>query len=811
MYLFHTCFSIDSITTTKPLRDNDTIVSSQSTFKLGFFSPPNTTNRYLGIWYNKLPVLDVIWVANRMNPLKDSSGVVQISKDGNLQLINGLNKVLWSSNVTSLQGNNASMVARLLESGSLALLPASSSADNDAPLWQSFEHPTDRIMPSMTVSTKGSNDIKKLMIAWKSLSDPAYGRYSVGLDSYTLPEIIISDGDTPRWRSGPWNGNLFIGIPYNNTDNTNSGFNLQTDRQGVITVTYTYTDTTLLTNYELGDDGTFFRKLWVDDQQKWVSEWKVPQTECDLYGKCGAFGVCNPRNPVICECLKGFQPKNEEAWKKGNWSSGCVRSKPLQCGVRGGIPDKFYSLSNVKNPAKAHWSMGLDQDQCREQCTNNCSCIAYAFDSGAGCMSWSGDLVDTQTLSNGGVDLYLRLEHSELAESKKKVIVKAVTISLAGVIILLTIYCLLWRKAKERGKKLLKKKTLKDIFGGNISPDKLEELPLFDIKRLQIATNYFHESNQLGQGGFGLVYKGTLEDGQEIAVKRLSRASGQGTEEFVNEVNVISKLQHRNLVKLMGCCVEGEEKMLVYEYMPNKSLDAILFDEQKQENLSWENRFNIIDGICRGLLYLHRDSRLRIIHRDLKTSNILLDENLNPKISDFGMARIFVGNVDQADTRRVVGTYGYMPPEYAMEGKFSEKSDVFSFGVILLEIISGIKSNHFWHPDESLTLLGYAWKLWKEGNIDPLIDKMINKPRFKDQILTCVKVGLLCVQELAKDRPNIFAVIPMLTNHSENLPDPKKPAFLTRQEDYSEINSSLKSYEASSINDVSITIISSGR
>ncbi|PKI73758.1 hypothetical protein CRG98_005829 [Punica granatum] len=185
---------------------------------------------------------------------------------------------------------------------------------------------------------------------------------------------------------------------------------------------------------------------------------------------------------------------------------------------------------------------------------------------------------------------------------------------------------------------------------------KLQDLKLLSFEELSTATDSFSSAIKLGEGGFGPVYMGKLLDGQEVAVKRLSRASDQGLEEFMNEMVVISKVQHRNLVRLLGCCVEREEKILVYEFMPNKSLDVFLFDPVKKDELDWSKRFKIIDGICRGLLYLHRDSRLRIIHRDLKASNILLDEELNPKISDFGMARIFGAKEDQANTRRVVGT-----------------------------------------------------------------------------------------------------------------------------------------------------------
>ncbi|KAL3576884.1 hypothetical protein D5086_022167, partial [Populus alba] len=363
------------------------------------------------------------------------------------------------------------------------------------------------------------------------------------------------------------------------------------------------------------------------------------------------------------------------------------------------------------------WSSSITEQKCRYDCWNNCSCVAYAYYTGIYCMLWRGNLTDIKMFSSGGADLYIRLAYTELDNKKinLKVIISLTVVVGAIAIAICVFYS--WRRIdrKRKSKKvfLSKRKVGYPILSDeNMTPDnlnhvKLQELPLFSLQTLIDATDNFNTANKLGQGGFGPVYKGKLSDGQEIAVKRLSRSSGQGFDEFMNEVVVISKLQHRNLVRILGCCVEGEEKMLLYEYMPNKSLDAFLFDSLRKQLLDWKNRFKIVEGICRGLLYLHRDSRLRIIHRDLKASNILLDQELNPKISDFGMARIFGNHEDQANTRRVVGTYGYMSPEYAMEGRFSEKSDVFSFGVLLLEIISGRKNSSFYGNEDDLSLLGY--------------------------------------------------------------------------------------------------------
>ncbi|KAJ9566150.1 hypothetical protein OSB04_002116 [Centaurea solstitialis] len=294
------------------------------------------------------------------------------------------------------------------------------------------------------------------------------------------------------------------------------------------------------------------------------------------------------------------------------------------------------------------------------------------------------------------------------------------------------------------------------------------------------ATNDFAENNKLGQGGFGLVYKGKLQNGKEIAVKRLSRNSGQGEQEFKNEVLLLARLQHRNLVRLLGFSIEGYERLLMYEFVENASLDQFIFDPIKRATLDWETRHKIIQGVARGLLYLHEDSRLKIIHRDMKASNVLLDAQMNPKIADFGMARLFTPEETQGNTNRIVGTYGYMAPEYVMHGKFSVKSDVFSFGVLVLEIVTGHKNNSFQNEMVSEDLLTHAWKSWKAETTSSLIDPtliMKDGPMSLRDMIRCIHIGLLCVQEDAAERPTMASVVLMLSSLSITLALPSEPAF----------------------------------
>ncbi|CAH8385829.1 unnamed protein product [Eruca vesicaria subsp. sativa] len=386
------------------------------------------------------------------------------------------------------------------------------------------------------------------------------------------------------------------------------------------------------------------------------------------------------------------------------------------------------------------------------------------------------------------------------------VIVTAVAVPVSVCLLLFGAACCLLARRRRKNKLSAEAEDLDE--DGITSTETLH----FQFSEIEAATDKFSDSNKLGHGGFGEVYKGELITGETVAIKRLSRGSTQGAEEFKNEVDVVAKLQHRNLAKLLGYCLDGEEKILVYEFVPNKSLDYFLFDTEKSRLLDWQRRYKIIEGIARGILYLHRDSRLTIIHRDLKASNILLDADMNPKISDFGMARIFGVDQIQANTQRIVGTYGYMSPEYAIHGQYSVKSDVYSFGVLVLELITGKKNSSFYEEDGLGDLVTYVWKLWVENSPLELVDEAMRGTFQTNEVIRCIHIALLCVQDDSSERPSMDNILVMMNSFTVTLPIPKRSALLLRtmrdsRDQQPEASTSDQSLTSKSADDSSVTIV----
>ncbi|GLT64141.1 hypothetical protein SLA2020_366510 [Shorea laevis] len=588
---YRPCFSIAGDTLSPgyslSFSKSETLSSQGSKFELGFFKPGTSLKIYLGIWYQRSDGKDSVWVANRQNPLSDpSTSRLYLSEDGNLLLFEGSSKIpVWSTNLTFPRLNLTEAVLR--EDGNLVLRDRSNTSSI---FWESFDHLTDTLLPGAKLGIDKVTGKPQQLISWKNSEDPAPGVFSVGLDPNGSNQIFLEwNRSQIYWSSGVWNA---------------TSFTFSSIPQRTIIFNYTF----------VSNQGTGV----AHDPSIWNILWSGPRNQSDVYALCGAFGVVQYRENFSspCECLTGFEPSSMEDTRLNDWSGGCVRKSPLQ---------------------------------------------SYAYNR-SGCMIWEEALSNLKQLSDGGgktgQDIYIKLaaaEHQSTKESSKKWKVWiAVLVPTTGLILCLFICLSRERKLKRIAEKASSNNLL--LFdldtelhaindngmntNNNLQKrEKAAELPLFSYQSVSAATNNFSAVNKLGEGGFGPVYKGKLLRGQEIAVKMLSKRSGQGIEEFRNETILIAKLQHRNLVRILGCCIEQDEKILIYEYMPIKV---------------WISTFLI-----------------------------------QPRKRYFGMARIVGGNEIQANTNRIVGTYGYMSPEYAVDGLYSIKSDVFSFGVLVLEIISG--------------------------------------------------------------------------------------------------------------------------
>ncbi|PKA52398.1 G-type lectin S-receptor-like serine/threonine-protein kinase [Apostasia shenzhenica] len=714
----------DSISFGTSITGNKTIVSKGGTFALGFFTPGKSQRSYIGIWYFKRPERAVVWVANREKPVSNSSlSELKITQDGNLAIFDESKTQVWSSDLKSKAFNSTSAV--LLDTGNIELV---NTSEPSVILWQSFDHPTDTWLPGARMGWNAETKQYMTLVSWKSLDDPAPGYYSYGLDPRGKDQLVqMWNGTEIYWSSGIWNGEYFNSVPEMTRNNVYNYTYFQKEKYLV----YSLFRTDILTRLVADITGKGVQWAWVSNSPGWTAAWTQPKEQCQIFSFCGPFSVCIETGELPCSCLKGFEPASSLDWDSKIWNGGCVRKTRLQCGNNASAAvekDKFFGMPNMELPSHPVSLAAENEEVCELGCLSNCSCTAYSY-LGNACMIWKGDIRNlkpaiSNSANDSGTVLFLRLAASELKSSDSKLSKKekiGIALgSVAGFACISVIVFLLTRRFR-RGKLIA-------LF----KKDKASSLIIFRYSTIQILTKNF--TDKLGGGGFGSVYKGLLPDSTPIAVKKLER-EGQGEKQFRAEVSTMGRIQHVNLVRLRGFCCEGDKRLLVYDYMPNGSLDHHLFCASSKNPLPWRERYQIAIGTARGLAYLHEQCRECIIHCDIKPENILIGEDFRPKIADFGMAKLMGREVSRVLTT-MRGTVGYLAPEWISGLPITPKADVYGFGMVLFELMSGRRNlaQAAAHGDEEeeeedQKSLSYfpvmAGKKLAEGDVASLLDERL--------------------------------------------------------------------------------------
>ncbi|GJT39875.1 G-type lectin S-receptor-like serine/threonine-protein kinase [Tanacetum coccineum] len=728
---------IDTISTNNSLSGDGTIVSKGETFELGFFKAGNSFNYYIGIWYKKLYTSPrtIVWVANREAPISDRFSSELKLLNGNLVLLNESKLPVWSTNVTSTSGLN-SAVAVILDDGNLVL--TDDGLNSAEPLWQSFDHPVNTWLPGAKLAYDKRRNKSVPLTSWKSTEDPASGLYSLELHPVRLMVALKWNDSIQYWDTGSWDplqANSFY--KYNYTRNEKENY-----------FNYSAYNPSVTSRFTMDVSGQFQLHTWSESIKAWNIIWAQPENQCQVYALCGNFGTCRQTGLSLCNCLTGFQPRSQSDWNRSDFSGGCVRKTSFTCSGNEEKPD-FLTIKVMSLPPNNSVAIG-SVGECRTTCLNDCSCNAYSYVDN-GCSFWSGELLNLSEDNFNGKTIYIKVASKDLASPKKN---NTITISIvigsvgSGILVIGLLVFINYRR--------------KRMLAGKTSME--GSLVAFSYRDLQLATKNFSE--KLGGGGFGSVFKGVLRDSSIVAVKKLESIN-QGEKQFRSEVSTIGTIQHVNLVRLCGFCAEGNDKLLVYDYMPNGSLHSHLFHEKQENVLNWKTRYEIALGTARGLVYLHEKCRDCIIHCDIKPENILLDGDFHPKVADFGLAKL-VGREFSRVLTSMRGTRGYLAPEWLSGVAVTAKADVFSYGMMLFELVHGKRNTEGFEDSDFTFFPSLAANVYMAGgDILSLLDSRLNREASVDEVTKIFKVAYWCIQDQEECRPSMSLVEQILEGVSD--------------------------------------------
>ncbi|KAL3754550.1 hypothetical protein ACJRO7_001745 [Eucalyptus globulus] len=750
----------DTISANQSISGNQTLLSTGGNFILGFFSPGNSTYSYIGIWYNKVSVQTIVWVANRENPVTDRFATELKISGGNLVMVNDSAVPVWSTNLTASSSGSSSTVAVLGDNGNLALKDGPNSS---VTLWQSFDHPTNMWLPGAKIAIDKRTNTSQRLTSWKNAEDPSTGLFSLQLQPSSA-YFIWWNGSKNYWTDNQ--SQIFSLVPEMRLDYIYDFKYVDNENESYFTYSVKSSYNTIL-RFVMDLSGQIKQESWLSSSQAWNLFWSQPRQQCEVYRLCGPFGVCSDSTADFCNCLPGFSISSLRDWNLSDWSAGCKRNSDLNCvaNASNAERDRFSLSPNMKLPDDPQSSDAGSDTECRAACLSNCSCTAYAFEDNA-CSIWIGDLFNAQQLSqsdSNGKSFYLRLAASYVKDpSKKSNVIAIVAGSVSSAVAILAIGLLVARSVSSAEAILAIV-----LFGvwrrsrrATVKTKPLEgSLIAFAYWDLQVATKKF--SKKLGGGGFGSVFKGALPDSSHIAVKKLESIS-QGEKQFRTEVSTIGTIQHVNVVKLRGFCSEGDKRLLVYDFMPNGSLDYHLFHRKDSKTLDWKMRYQIALGIARGLTYLHEECRDCIIHCDIKPENILLDAEFCPKVADFGLAKL-VGRDFSRVLTTIRGTRGYLAPEWISGVAITAKADVYSYGMMLFEFVSGRRNSVLLQNGAIKFFPTWAAsKIAEGGDLLDLLDPNLETNAHIEELTRICRVACWCVQDEETHRPLMGQVVRIL-------------------------------------------------